>query len=309
MLEFRKPIPEDLEWIRDIGFKTGLRQNDAGFVNIALLTEKYNTHVCNYKGTLLRFFPDGYLKDSYAAPVGDANYRELIPLLEADAAKRGLPFRMQLMTEEDCQKLEKAFPGKYSMECQPDFAEYLHLRLRLSTMSGRAFSSKRNHIAQFFRIHPDAYVAPITPENLPDACKAARNWLDSQPNERRDYLEYEYRAILKAGENWDRWQLKGIIVYADEEPVGMTIASEISEGVYDIHFEKALPDYPHVWSLLVREMAKYLEDAVWLNREEDLGDPGLRKSKLSYRPDLLLQKYTVVPKHADFKPYEQNNSI
>lgn len=296
MLDFRKPVPADRDWIRNAGFQTGLRQNDAGFVNISLLTEKYNTHVCNYNGTLLRFFPDGYLKGSYAAPVGNASYSQLIPLLRADAAERGIPFRLELLTEEDCRKLEEAFPGEFTIENKPDFAEYLHLRERHASMPGRRFSSKRNHIAQFFRRHPDAYVAPITPDNLTNAYQVARNWLDGQPQEKREYLEYEYRAILKSGENWEKWQLKGIIVYSDGKPVGMAIASEISEGVYDVHFEKALAEYPHVWSVLVRELARYLEDAVWINREEDLGDEGLRKSKLSYQPDLLLQKYSAVPK-------------
>lgn len=296
MLNFRKPVPADQEWIQNAGFQTGLRQNDAGFVNISLLTEKYNTHVCNYNGTLLRFFPEGYLKGSYAAPVGNADYREMIPLLEADAAERNLPFRLELLTKEDCNKLEEAFPGEFIIENKPDFSEYLHLREHHAAMAGRHFSSKRNHIAQFFRRHPDAYVVPITKDNMHDAYRVARNWLDGQPQEKKEYLEYEYRAIMKSGENWDAWQLKGILVYSDGAPVGMSIASKISDGVYDVHFEKALAEYPHVWSVLVREMARYLEDAVWINREEDLGDEGLRKSKLSYRPDLLLQKFSAIPK-------------
>lgn len=295
MLDFRKPVPEDQEWICSAGFQVNLRQNDAGFVNISLLTEKYDTHVCNYKGTLLRFFPKGYLKGSYAAPVGNADYKELIPLLEQDAEERGIPFRLVLLTEGDCRKLEEAFPGKYEMECKPDYAEYIHKREQLANMPGRHFSSKRNHISQFFRLHPDACTAPITKENLKDAYQVARTWLDGQPEEKREYLEYEYRAILKSGENWDRWQLKGMLVYADGIPVGMNIVSRLSEGVYDIHFEKALSGYPHVWSVVERELARYLEDAVWINREEDLGDEGLRKSKLSYRPDLLLQKYEAAP--------------
>ncbi|MDO4617317.1 MAG: phosphatidylglycerol lysyltransferase domain-containing protein [Lachnospiraceae bacterium] len=295
MLDFRKPTPEDQEWIEHAGFQANLRKNDAGFVNISLLMQKYDTHVLNYKGTLLRFFPEGYLKGCYAAPVGNADFREVIPLLEKDAEERGIPFRLEMLSEEDAGKLEEAFPGKYELVQKPDYSEYLHLRERLADMPGRKFSSKRNHISQFFRLHPEAAVFPITLENLQDAYKVARTWLDSQPEEKRENLEYEYRAILKAGENWEQWDLKGILVYADGKPVGMNIASRLSEGVYDIHFEKALSEYPHVWSVLERELARYLEDAVWINREEDLGDEGLRKSKLSYRPDQLLHKFYAEP--------------
>lgn len=299
MLDFRKPISEDFDWIREIGYDNKLMQNDAGAVNIALLTEKYNTHVYNYKNTMLRFFPEGYLSGTYAAPVGPADYRELIPLLEEDAAGRGLEFRLELLTEADCKRLEAAFPGEFEIKQVLAYTEYIHLQENVSRMEGKAYSKKRNHIAQFFKKYPDARIVPITKENLKDAYQVARGWLDGQAIERKNYLEYEYRAILMAGDNWDNWCLKGIMVYVDDEPVGMTIASMLSEGVYDVHFEKALAKYPHVWSVLVRELAKYLTDAVWINREEDLGDEGLRKSKLSYRPDLLLSKYQAVRRGLD----------
>lgn len=249
MLEFKKPVPEDLDWIREIGYKNKLMQNDAGFVNIALLTEKYNTYVCNYKNTMLRFFPEGYLHGTYAAPVGPADYREIIPLLEEDAAGRGLPFQMELMTEDDCRRLEEAFPGQFEMTVIPSYAEYIHRQERVALMQGKAYSKKRNHIAQFFKKYPDAKVVPITPENLPDAYQVARGWLDGQMEERKNYLEYEYRAILQAGSHLEDWGFKGIVVYAEGKPVGMTIASELSDGVYDVHFEKALAEYPHVWNL------------------------------------------------------------
>ena len=74
----------------------------------------------------------------------------------------------------------------------------------------------------------------------------------------------------------------------------MTVVSEISAGIFDIHFEKVVPAHPHAWPVVVNEMAKCLAGAIYLNREEDLGESGMRSSKQSYRPDLLNEKYTAL---------------
>lgn len=296
MLDFKEPKLEDMGWIKAAGESIGLKKNDAGFVNLSLLKEKYGTKVYNYNGTLLRFYPEGYFSGCYGIPVGDSDYKEVVQTLLCDAKERGLNLKLMLLSDEDVEKLEVAFPGEFSIEKMEDYTEYLHLREKVSVMSGEKFSKKRNHIKNFHKRHPNAEIKPMTSDNIQDAYAVARGWLDSKPEEIREHLEYEYRAIKKAGENFDAWGMKGIIIYDEGRPVGMEMVSELSKGVYDIHFEKALPEYPHIWSVIVKESATYLEDAVWINREEDLGDAGLRKSKLSYRPDLLLEKYKAVYK-------------
>ena len=106
-------------------------------------------------------------------------------------------------------------------------------------------------------------------------------------------MQYELNCIREAAANWDALQLSGLLLYAETEkpPIGMEIVSQISPHVWDIHFEKVIPGYPHAWPVVANEMAKCLTDAEYLNREEDLGESGMRSSKLSYRPDLLNEKF------------------
>jgi len=73
----------------------------------------------------------------------------------------------------------------------------------------------------------------------------------------------------------------------------MTLASEISPNVLDIHYEKAIEKYEAdgIFAIINNQFAKNSKEYLYLNREEDMGVPGLRKAKLSYKPDIILDKF------------------
>ena len=80
------------------------------------------------------------------------------------------------------------------------------------------------------------------------------------------------------------------------KPVAMTLGSEISPKVYDINFEKALREYDGVYAVINNEFAKTLTQYEYINREEDMGLEGLKKSKLSYNPVIILDRWNAIPK-------------
>ena len=122
----------------------------------------------------------------------------------------------------------------------------------------------------------------------------AEQWLAARSNPEDPALLYELSCIREAAANWEALHLSGLLLYDGAHPIGMTVVSEISAGIFDIHFEKVVPAHPHAWPVVVNEMAKCLAGAIYLNREEDLGESGMRSSKQSYRPDLLNEKYTAL---------------
>ena len=74
----------------------------------------------------------------------------------------------------------------------------------------------------------------------------------------------------------------------------MTIAEAISADTVEIHFEKGFTRYPGVYQAI---NAIFLERTAtsfaWVNREEDLGDPGMREAKMSYHPASFIRKCRV----------------
>ena len=292
-LRFHIPVPEDCSAAAEAVFRARAMENDAAFANLFLLREKYGTEICMQDGILFRRYGSGIRAGCYGFPLG-GDAKQAVSLLSADAQARGIPFRMTLLTKAQCEQLEAAFPGCFVFEQMPDYTEYLYLRADLASLRGSRYHSKRNHIAQFWRACPDAYIQPLIAENADLAVAVAERWLKARKDPDDPSLRFEFSCIREAAANWEKLRLSGLLLYDGPEPVGMTIVSEISEAVFDIHFEKVVPEYPHAWPVVVNEMAKCLVSAEYLNREEDLGESGMRSSKQSYRPEILNKKYSAL---------------
>ena len=99
-------------------------------------------------------------------------------------------------------------------------------------------------------------------------------------------------------ENFEELGLIGGIIYVNDSPCAMTIASKINENTVDVHFEKAVSEYAlnGGYAAINKLFSEKLDGVTWLNREEDIGIEGLRKAKLSYRPKIMLKKYSAVEK-------------
>ena len=72
------------------------------------------------------------------------------------------------------------------------------------------------------------------------------------------------------------------------------IAEELHPGTAVWHFEKAMGGIPGLGQLINQWFAKYgLSGFKYVNREQDLGIPGLRQAKRSYFPDHMVAKYSI----------------
>jgi hypothetical protein len=61
-----------------------------------------------------------------------------------------------------------------------------------------------------------------------------------------------------------------------------------------IHIEKANPEIPELYAMINQQFCeKTWSNVPMINREQDLGEPGLRQAKLSYLPDHLVEKFRI----------------
>ena len=104
-------------------------------------------------------------------------------------------------------------------------------------------------------------------------------------------------AVIEALYHMDKLGLEGALIRAGGSPVAFSLGGLITPEVFDVNFEKAFGDIQGAYPAINREMARLVRarhpQVKWLNREDDLGLEGLRRAKLSYYPDLLLEKYTA----------------
>ena len=235
-----------------------------------------------------RFTGNGRLQ-GYTFPVGGnrENIDACLHAIEADAQERNTPLQYCLLTEEQAKYLSEFYGERANFYCDSGDSDYLYRRENLADLPGTLYHKKRNHISRFLRLFPTARFEPLNKDNARDALRIAEQWLQGQ--EFNAGLEHEFRAITRALNKMEILKLCGGIVYVENQPVSMAIASLINSRVADIHYEKCLPDMRDAYPYINRELAKYL-DVEFINREEDLNVEGLRQAKLSYHPDIILKK-------------------
>lgn len=179
-------------------------------------------------------------------------------------------------------------------ESREDF-EYLYLTEKLKNLSGKKFHSKRNHISAFSKAYNWSYES-MTTDILPEIFEMADKWTEEMKKITDDTksIEVENKALKEYLPFMKELNLRGGCIRVDGKIIAFTFGSPINNKVFDIHVEKALPEFRTAYTLINREfILNELLDFEYVNREDDMGLEGLRKAKLSYHPDILLKKYVI----------------
>ena len=286
MLEWSIPEAEDEDWINSCIAVSGTMASDASFANIYLLRNKYSTKISRYKDFIIRKYS------------GKGDVAKVLAEIEKDAKECGERLQFAFITEEQKEVLENAMPARFCYSSDAGDSDYIYLRSELASLSGKAFHKKKNHFSKFVRTYPDYKYYEIGACNIYDAQKVADAWYYEHLQDEDASQLAEYKAIKEALENFEELGLIGGIIYVNDSPCAMTIASKINENTVDVHFEKAVGEYAlnGGYAAINKLFSEKLDGVTWLNREEDIGIEGLRKAKLSYRPKIMLKKYSAVEK-------------
>ena len=176
--------------------------------------------------------------------------------------------------------------GYFAVEDRDNF-DYLYRRQDLALLGGRTYHKKRNLIKAFVSSHTFA-AKPLREEFRDDALRVLVDW-------RNEAGQGDYEAAQEALEMMEDLQLCGGIYYVESRPVAYVLGEELAGGSsFVIHFEKAVAGYKGLYQFINQSFAAILpEDYETINREQDLGNPGLRQAKLSYNPSGFIKKFKV----------------
>lgn len=298
MLEWSIPEAEDEDWINSCIAVSGTMASDASFANIYLLRNKYSTKISRYKDFIIRKYSGKGARCGYTFPLGKGDVAKALDEIEKDAKECGERLQFAFVTEEQKEVLENAMPARFCYSSDAGDSDYIYLRSELASLSGKAFHKKKNHFSKFVRTYPDYKYYEIGACNIYDAQKVADAWYYEHLQDEDASQLAEYKAIKEALDNFEELGLIGGIIYVNDSPCAMTIASKINENTVDVHFEKAVGEYAlnGGYAAINKLFSEKLDGVTWLNREEDIGIEGLRKAKLSYRPKIMLKKYSAVEK-------------
>jgi len=176
-----------------------------------------------------------------------------------------------------------------------DNADYVYEVKDLAGLAGRRFSKKRNHIKQCLKSHVCEYV-PITPALIAECETMQENWCNTRDCGRNPGLCNEANAIAETFAHYDEFGLLGGAIRVDSSIQAYAIGEELSPGTAVWHFEKAMAHIPGLGQLINQWFSKYgLAGFTYVNREQDLGVPGMRQAKESYYPHHMVQKNCISP--------------
>ncbi len=175
-----------------------------------------------------------------------------------------------------------------------DNADYVYRREDLATLAGRHFTKKRNHINQCLAAYKCRYEM-ITEETIPECLAMQDRWCASRDCKTEPGLCGEYRAIVETLQNYRKFPLTGGAIRIDGTIEAFAVGERLNPSTAVWHFEKAMPHFHGLGQLINQWFARdNLAEFAYVNREQDLGIPGLRRAKESYSPDHLVEKVRIV---------------
>lgn len=232
----------------------------------------------------------------YPFPVGSGDIKAALDAIIQDARRRGIPCRISSMTEKECAILEGLYPGKFQFHTDRDDFDYVYAVDDLADLRGKRYQSKRNFVNRFCANYPDHQLLPLTAQTVPMVRQIAEQWYaDRHAQDPLSDHRLEQIALGRALEAWEALGLEGLILTVDGRPIAFTMGSHLRPDTFDVHFEKALDGYDGAYPMINQSFARHLREKypalAYLNREDDMGLPGLRKAKLSYHPHHLVEKH------------------
>ena len=290
MVEFKTPVLTDYKKFAQFFFDEGEFSCEMNFISIYKWKAIYENKFYLDDKTL--FFKslsddDGYV---FSLPYGDLEYG--MNLIFDYCKEMGI--KPNIWTSKG--KRLDAFLKKYNdYEIVPerDNFDYIYKREDLANLSGKKYHSKRNHISAFSKKYNWTYEA-LDDTNKNEFLEFSEKWYYDRADVFDEGLSAEQKALGEILSSNVGIDYKGALIRIDGKVVAVTMGSPINSKVFDIHFEKADADYLTAYSLINKEFAaRELVDYEYINREDDLGIEGLRKAKLSYKPEILLEKYSV----------------
>jgi hypothetical protein len=249
----------------------------------------------------IAFYKDFYICCSFRSengiprfflPSGDGSYKDVIAAMKEYSYHLGKPLRIAGITEPSLDMLRELFPDEFTVDTDEGDWDYIYNSSDLIELSGRKYHSKRNHLSRFNELGADFSL--MTEKDFDDCIIFSAMEYNSRAEEHDHSFIAEQYAINTYFNYFHELGLMGGVIRIGGRVAAFTIGDRLNNDTFCVHIEKADTQYNGIYVGINNSFAKAAaSDYKYINREEDLGLEGLRKSKQSYHPVFLLKKYTV----------------
>lgn len=229
-------------------------------------------------------------KERFYMPCGKGDfYSAVLKIIEYCNDKQITPEFMSL-SQQHVEEFKKYFTVE--VKENRDYSDYIYDAKLLANLTGRKYHKKRNHISSFKKKYSDFAFEIIDENNINEIFEFFKSFSEKYPP--KDMSEkIERECALYGLENMDKLGFVGAVLKVEDQIAAFTYG-EIKGDMAIIHVEKADRDYDGAYAVINNEFARFCLEKYsvnWINREDDSGEEGLRKAKLSYYPSHLAMKY------------------
>lgn len=289
-MEFHDITINDRDWMTDKFRQEDNNGSETIFSNNFLWGSVFGTTAGECRGSLVVCY-EYRKKKVMCYPIGGREKKKVIEELREYCHAMGQPLYLTGLYEKDRDELISMFPGQFLFCESRDDEDYIYTYEKLSKLSGKKLHGKRNHIARFMD-GDDWLYEKITKENISQCVEMSLQWKSYNSDRWNEKMETEFGVLQKAFEYFDILNLRGGLLRKQGRIVAFSIGEPLNEETFVVHFEKAFSDIQGAYPMINQQFVlNECEGYKFINREEDAGEPGLRKAKLSYCPDILLKKF------------------
>lgn len=291
-IQFKRPELTDRDLIQHYLHQRKTRSCEMTFANTYLWSRHYDVGFAVLEDMLV--FGSTAGRVSFTVPVGPGDLRQVLDILMAYCEEKGVPFQLHNVTKEDFARLEALYPGEFDISYERDYADYVYETEKLINLSGKKYHSKKNHINKFKALYPDWGYEPITKDNLEECFQMGLRWRELNGCEEDEEKHAEICVALNYLRLFEELEMRGGALRVDGKIVAFTIGEPVNRDTLVVHIEKAFAEIQGAYTMINQQFAEH-EGAgfTYMNREEDMGEEGLRKAKLSYKPVFLVEKGVV----------------
>ncbi len=295
-LKFKPLTLADIKSLRPLLYtQTLCRTCDFTIGGTFMWVDYFDYTYCIFNDTLFikGVTEDDVTRPAFSIPVGKMGLEESVGLLRDYCRREGCELIFSAVPEIYVAPLKAL--GATKIDKLEDWSDYLYDASALATLSGKKLGKKRNHVNRFETDNPGYTFEPLTREHLPQVKKffAATHLPLSKPA----LADIEREQVIHVLDNLDLYGFEGAVLSTPAEGIVAFTLGEVKGDTLYVHIEKMNHEVAGAGESVNKFFAAMMTgrhpEVIYINREEDVGDPGLRHAKESYHPAEMLDKYNV----------------
>ena len=236
--------------------------------------------------------------EAFLPPIGKMELKEAVAILKEYCENTGKELRLTAVPQEFVEELQSILPH---FECEEleNWSDYVYDIQKLATLQGKALNKKRNRYNKFIAEQPAYTYNRCTADDITDVVKFLASNRECQHNREDNMRCYEHWQCMATVRNLLKYEQPAGVLRIDGRITAFTLGEVFNDTLF-VHIEKADHNIAGaseaINRLFVNDILAEHPELVYANREEDLGDPGLRQVKRAYNPVMMVQRYEMYQK-------------